>query len=90
MSAEFSLHDTTGRRQYLIGCDCRTEKQIDIGGIETSALDCLSSGTHGKQRRIFIWRRFAPLFDSGARCDPLVRGLDHLREILIRQNAFRV
>ena len=34
--------------------------------------------------------RFAPLLDSSARRDPVVGGLDYFREILIRQNAFRV
>ena len=41
-------------------------------------------------RGVFVVRRLVALFDAGARCYPLVGGLNDLFQVGIRQNTFRV
>ena len=52
----------------------------------------LDRGEGGFRRHVagvFIFRGDAAFFDAGARRDPLVVGVDHLREVGVGQNFFR-
>jgi hypothetical protein len=70
--------------------DSGADQEIDVRRVEPCSFDRLAHGADGKHRSVFVRRRFPALLDAGARSDPLVRGFDHLGEIGICQNAFRV
>ena len=59
-------------------------------GSSRALFDSLTDRANSKQRSVFVRRGFTTLLNAGARRDPLVRRLNHLGEIGISQNAFRV
>src|SRR5713226_8905775 len=59
-------------------------------GLEPGPLDRFARRTHRKLRSVFARSGFPALLDAGARRDPLIRSVNDLLQIGIRQNAFRI
>ena len=88
--AEFGLDDAAGRGQDLIRRDGRTDQQIDLQRIDLRAFNRLARGADGEHRSVLALGRFVSLLNACARSDPLVRCLNHLFQIGVRQQAFRI
>ncbi len=90
MRSEFGLNQTRGGWQNLIGRDRGAENEIDFFRVDPRTLDRFARRTDGELRSVFIRRGLPALFDAGPRRYPLVRRVDNLLQIGIRQDAFRI
>src|SRR5262249_34533953 len=76
-----------GRGEHHVRRDGRDDQQIDVRAVATGLLERLP---RRRQRQIRKRLRFAsyPAFaDARALHDPLVRGVDHLCEVVVRDHA---
>ena len=58
-------------------------------GVEAGVLERGEPGLVREVARRFVVRGDVAMLDAGATPDPLVRGLDHLLEIRVGEDAFR-
>src|SRR6266567_4400542 len=90
MRSEFGLNQTRRGWQNLIRRDRGAENEINFRWIDSRALDRFARRAHGELRSVFIRRGLPALFDAGPGRYPLVRRIDNLLQIGIRQDAFRI
>src|ERR1044071_8155451 len=88
--AQLGLNQTARRGEYLVGRDGRADDEADVRGVNLRALDCLPRGGDGEERGVLALLRAVALLDAGARRNPVVRGLDHVFEVGVCQDAFGV
>ena len=83
VEAEFALHDRTTRGDGLVGRGGRQDETVDLARVEAGHRDRLRAGLdaelHGGAADV-------TLLDAGAIADPLVAGLEHAFEVLVREH----
>src|SRR5436309_6105577 len=75
--AEFSLHETCGRREKHVRRGGRYQNKIDILRFNFRLLECLQRRFCRHVAGEFVLRGDALFFDSIPGGDPFVRGMDH-------------
>ena len=87
--ADLRLHETGGRRENHIGGGGRDQDEIDLFRGNAGLLHRSQSGLGGHVAGLFVGRGDPAFLDPGAGRDPLVVGLDDLREVLVGEDFFR-
>jgi hypothetical protein len=89
MDAELALHRDRGRREGVVRRRGRQHDEIDRLRIDARILERGARGAERKMRGQLALGRDMARTDAGALHDPVVGGLDHPREVVIRQDTAR-
>jgi hypothetical protein len=80
-------NDRAGRGKRHIGRHRRDDDEIDRSGVETGLFQRVAGGGQGQVGERLVVGRDPPLVDACALDDPLVRGVHHLREVVVRDHV---
>src|ERR1044072_3876538 len=72
------------------GRDGGADDEADVDGVDACALDGLTRSLHGEERGVLTLRSAVALLDARPRGNPIIRRLDHLFEVGVRQDTLRV
>src|SRR5687767_9410330 len=89
MDAELVLNRDGGRREGMIRRRCADDDQIDFLRVDPRILERPARGDRGQVGGELALRGNMAFADAGALDDPLVGGVDHRRQIAIRQHLLR-
>ena len=87
--ADLRLHKAGGRGKDHVGRGRGDEDQIDFIAGDSGLFHRGERGFGAHIAGVFVLRGDAAFLDAGAGGDPLVIGLDDLREIVVGENFFR-
>ena len=87
LRANLILYQAGGRRKQHIGRDRAHQNGVEIGGTNASLLQSSARRQHRHIGCCNFRRRNVTFTDTCAVHDPLVVGIDHALQVLIRQNA---
>ena len=87
--AETGLDHGGGRREGVVRRRGGADDEVDVGGRQPGIGEGRLGRLDAEDRRGLVVVRDVARLDAGALHDPLVRGLDQLFEILVRQPAPR-
>ena len=89
LRADFLLHETRGRRKQHVRRGGGDEDEIDLLRRNLRLLERFQRGLRRHVAGLFVFRRDATFFDAGASGDPLVAGVDDLREVGVGEAFLR-
>ena len=89
LGADLGLDETGGRGKNHVGRGGRDQDEIDLVAGDAGLLHRGERGFRAHVAGEFVVRRDPAFLDPGASGDPLVVGLDDLREVVVRQDSLR-
>jgi hypothetical protein len=84
----FSERNRPSRENHIGRCGS-DEQKLDVLGRDLRLFQRLKCGLRGHITGHFVLSRNATLLDPGARGNPFVAGIDHVREVLVGQDLVR-
>ena len=78
------LNEACGRWEWHVGRHGRDDDEVDLFLAQRRQLRSLRGGCCGHIARVLPFGGKCAFFDSGARLDPLVRGIDDFCHVVIR------
>ena len=71
----------------MVGRDGRDDDEVELRWVEVDRLEAAAGGHLAEVAGRLVDARDAPLADAGARGDPLVRGVEELRDLVVGEHA---
>src|SRR3546814_2042617 len=79
----------SGRGEDDVGRGRAEHDQVDLGGLDAGRFHRTHGGVVREVAGGFAFGRDVALADAGARGDPLVAGVDDLRQVVVGEHLFR-
>src|SRR3546814_5839360 len=79
----------SGRGEDDVGRGRAEHDQVDLGGLDAGRFQRTHGGVVREVTGGFAFGRDVALADAGARGDPLVAGVDDLRQVVVGEHLFR-
>ena len=87
--SELVRHQRGRRREHHVGSDRGADQEVDLARIHARVGERCARGGQRDVGQCLVLGGHPPLADAGALHDPLVRRVDVLREVVVRDHAVR-
>src|SRR5690606_2684810 len=89
VGAQAVLHQAGGGREDDVGGGGAEHAQVELGRLDAGRVQRARGGVEGQVAGGFALGGDVPLADAGPGGDPLVAGVDELRQVVVGQHLFR-